>query len=170
MTDHDPAQRNPSGSAAQRFRLANILEVVAGAVLFLLMAVMVADVIGRYLFSAPIPGAFEVIEILMCTVIFAAIPVATAHGEHIIVDLLDPVLPRRLTAALKVVATLLIAAVFMTLVWLLWELGQRTARSGWVTDTLRIPLAPVAYFAALMSGIAALLALRPLWLRSKLRD
>jgi TRAP-type C4-dicarboxylate transport system permease small subunit len=124
----------------------------------------VADVIGRYLFNAPIPGAFEVIEILMGITIFAAIPVATVKGEHIVVDLLDPIVPASLTSALKRITAVLIGLVFATLTWLLWELGQRTAESGWVTDTLRIPLAPVGYFAALMTAVAALFALRRLWL------
>ncbi|SVA02719.1 uncharacterized protein METZ01_LOCUS55573, partial [marine metagenome] len=41
------------------------LGFLAASVLMLLMIITFFDVLGRYLFSAPLPGAFELTEIMM---------------------------------------------------------------------------------------------------------
>src|SRR3546814_8744945 len=50
------------------------------------------DVVGRYVFNSPLPGALELTEIMMASLIFTILPVVSARSDHITVDLL--VLPR----------------------------------------------------------------------------
>ncbi|SVB94388.1 uncharacterized protein METZ01_LOCUS247242, partial [marine metagenome] len=45
--------------------LDKVLGFLAALVLMLLMIITFIDVLGRYLFSAPLPGAFELTEIMM---------------------------------------------------------------------------------------------------------
>ena len=61
--------------------------------LFCLMAITCADVIGRYFFGTPVYGAFEMTEMLLAALIFVGLPLVTLRNEHITVDLLDPVAP-----------------------------------------------------------------------------
>lgn len=52
--------------------------------------ITVIDVIGRYFFSAPLNGAFELTEVLVAALVFAALPLTTERREHVEVDLLQP--------------------------------------------------------------------------------
>lgn len=47
------------------------------------------DVVGRYVFSYPIPGTFESVGLLMGIVTFTALPLVTRARNHITVDLFD---------------------------------------------------------------------------------
>ena len=51
-----------------------------------------ADVIGRYIFNWPLRGAFEITELLLLTLIFAGLPLASRADEHVTLDFIDMVL------------------------------------------------------------------------------
>ena len=53
--------------------LDRVLGAAAALVLFCLMSLTTVDVIGRYFFNRPLRGAFEITELLLLTLIFAAI-------------------------------------------------------------------------------------------------
>ena len=74
-------------------RLEAALGLVAAVALFAMMALTFADVIGRKLLGASIPGSLELTELLMLAVIFVALPLTSLHGEHVVFDLLESVLP-----------------------------------------------------------------------------
>ena len=57
-----------------------LLELLASVVLFLLMLITCIDVVGRYLFASPLPGATELTEVGLAIMVFAAIPVITWCG------------------------------------------------------------------------------------------
>ena len=65
------------------------LKLIVAVVLFSMAAVTFVDVIGRYVFSAPVPGTFETVGLLMGIVTFAALPLVTRAQNHITVDLFD---------------------------------------------------------------------------------
>ncbi len=73
--------------------VAPALGYFAALVLFGLMALTCADVVGRYFLGMPISGAFEMTEMLLASLIFAGLPLVTLRNDHITVDLLDPVVP-----------------------------------------------------------------------------
>ena len=68
------------------------LMAVIAVVMFSMMAVTFIDVTGRYVFSAPIPGGFELIQFLMPLAMFGALPVITRSDEHIVISVLEGVL------------------------------------------------------------------------------
>ncbi len=124
-----------------------------------LTGVTVVDVIGRYWFDTPLSGAFEITQMMLCGLIFAALPLTTRAGEHIEVDLLYQSLPRSLQAAARVFATLVSAAVLGVLAWRLLIQATKLGADGAVTNALSLPLAPVAWFAAALAAVSAVLAL-----------
>lgn len=63
--------------------LQNTLGVGAALLLFSLILVTCVDVIGRYFFSAPLRGAFEITELLLAALVFTALPLTTERREHI---------------------------------------------------------------------------------------
>ena len=54
-----------------------VLGHFAALVLFCLMVLTCIDVVGRYFFSMPVTGGFEMTEILLASLIFAGLPLVT---------------------------------------------------------------------------------------------
>lgn len=124
-----------------------------------LTGVTVVDVVGRYWFDTPLSGAFEITQMMLCALIFAALPLTTRASEHIEVDLLYGYLPRPIQKVATVLATLLSATVLGVVAWRLLAQALRLGEDGAVTNALSLPLAPVAWFAALLAAVSAVLAL-----------
>jgi TRAP-type C4-dicarboxylate transport system permease small subunit len=142
--------------AASASRFANIvLGAVAAAILFGMMAVTAIDVFGRYLFNSPLQGGYELTQLLMASLIFAALPSVTRRGEHITVGLFE----NTFTGWLRVFRDGIIAAVIMIcsayLAWRLYVLAGRFSAFGDTTATSRIPIAPFAYAGAAALALCA---------------
>ena len=120
------------------------------------MAVVTAlDVIGRYLLNAPLPGSYELVGLLLAITVFAALPLATLGREHVVVDVLDHLLPPRLVALQRAVTEAAAGAILAVLAWQLWLRGERLALEHATTNLLAIPLAPVAFLMAAFTALAA---------------
>lgn len=127
--------------------LEKTLGLVCAALLVAMMSLTAVDVIARYLLNAPIKGAFELTEILLACLVFAAMPITTGAREHIEVELFDPksVPMRRMLAA---IATLSGIVVFAVIGFEIFEYAGRMAKYGQTTNSLKIPLAYIGYVAA----------------------
>ncbi|SNC67568.1 TRAP-type C4-dicarboxylate transport system, small permease component [Marinobacter sp. es.048] len=131
------------------------LEVVAASVLFLLMLTTCLDVAGRYLFNNPIPGATELTRLGLALMVFAAMPVITYRGGHIVVDLLDKVLGQAVLKALGLISALIISSSMYFLAVRIFELGERSIRRGVVTEFLGLPSGYITEYIAIMSWLTA---------------
>lgn len=128
---------------ARRFEAA--LGFVVGAVLFVMMLLTFADVMGRYLFNYPVPGSFEITEILMAMLIFAGLPLVSRREEHVTVDLVDHVVRPRARRALRLVVELASGLLLLGLAYLMWRKAQKIAAYGDTTTVLQIHYAPFVY-------------------------
>lgn len=135
--------------------VAGLLEGLAALLLIALMSVTVVDVVGRYAFDAPLPGAFELTELLLGALVFAALPLVGRAGGHVEVDLLAGLLPARLSIALLWIAAAVSAAVLAFFAWRLHALGLQQAQDGARSISLHIPFAPLALFGAASCLLAA---------------
>lgn len=135
-----------------------ILLAVAGLLLLAMMGLTVADVVGRYLFSAPVNGAFEATQIMLALTIFAGLPLVTARGEHVTVRLAIEPLPVAAQRAFDRLADLVSALLLAGAAYLLYRRGVVLGRFGDATMILGVPLSPVAYVLAALSAIASLAA------------
>ncbi len=138
--------------------LQNSLGVGAALLLFSLILVTCVDVVGRYFFSSPLRGAFEITEILLAALVFAALPLTTERQEHIEVDLLNVVLSDRVKKYLTAFAGLFSAALLATLSWRLASHALHAAADGATTNALAIPLAPFGFLASFSCLVSALIA------------
>lgn len=66
-----------------------LLEAISVIFLFSLMLLTCLDVGGRYLFNNAIDGSIELTQIGLAILVFAALPIITWRGGHIVVDLID---------------------------------------------------------------------------------
>lgn len=135
--------------------LAFFLEAVSALVLFGLMALTCVDVVGRYLFNSPLHGGTELTEIGLAVMIFAAMPVVTWRGGHIVVDLLDRFLGGRIVKALSLFAALVMSTCLYFLAVRIFELGSRSIRRGVVTEFLAMPTGYIVQYIAIMSWATA---------------
>ena len=132
---------------AQFERLTRWLHHVSGALLVGLTVLTVGNILGRWLFDAPLPGAVELTEIGMVAIVFMGLAYAQVRGDHIRVDLLYERLGRRGRRVLDLLATLVSFATVAVMTWRLWAYAGQLAASGRTTSVLRIPLSWVAWVA-----------------------
>jgi TRAP-type C4-dicarboxylate transport system permease small subunit len=141
-----------------------VLGVVAAAVLFALMALTCVDVIGRYFFSAPIYGGFEITEMLLAVLIFSGLPLVTLRNDHVTVDVLDPVTPEWLFRIQHVAACLVGFVATGYLAWRLWLRAAGLYTAGETTAQLKFKLGYLAYAMSILMACTAvallILALR----------
>lgn len=84
-----PSQGGGPLGAVDRFvaRIEDTFNIIAAIVIFLMMFFMVAEVIGRKVFNAPIPGAIDWIEVSMAAFAFLGAAYCQRLGGHIRMDL-----------------------------------------------------------------------------------
>ncbi|MGZ5158802.1 MAG: TRAP transporter small permease [Caldimonas sp.] len=137
--------------------LQRLLGVTSAGVLFLMMFITAVDVAGRYLFNKPLPGGFELTELLLAALIYCGLPLVSARREHIVIDTFDAWFSARLRRALDIAAELICASTLAGVGYLLFRRAIRVAEYGDTTNVLKLPLAPVAYLMGTMIVIAALI-------------
>jgi TRAP-type C4-dicarboxylate transport system permease small subunit len=143
-----------------------VLGGVAAALLFVMMSVTFVDVTGRYVFNSPLPGGYELTQLLMLSLVFAGLPTVTRRGDHITVGLFDNAFRGWVRALRDTTIWLVVAIAAAYLAWRLYLLGGRFSLFGDTTATLRIPLAPIAYAGAgamLLAALSAFIRLAEAW-------
>jgi TRAP-type C4-dicarboxylate transport system permease small subunit len=129
------------------------LGTIAAALMFCLMLLTCIDVVGRYFFNKPVTGGFELTEVLLASLIFAGLPLVTLRGDHITVDLFDPVTPDWLFRIQHALATLIGAVCTGYLAWCLWLRAEGLARAGETTSQLQLKVAWLAYAMAILMAL-----------------
>jgi TRAP-type C4-dicarboxylate transport system permease small subunit len=136
-------------------RLTGWVALCGGGLALAVAAVVVASVTGRWLFSQPINGDFEMVRMATALAVFAFLPFAQARGAHLVVDSLTARLPTRVTAALDAIWAALYGVVMAACAFGL-AVGARDAlRSGETTMQLQWPVWPAIAVAALLCGLLA---------------
>ena len=129
---------------------------LAATVLFLLMSMTFADVVLRSVANNPIESATELTRFFMAIMVFSALPMVSWKGNHIVVDLMDPLFSRRM-ARLRDIAVDLICGVL--LLWpakRVWDLAERARDFGDVTEYLGFPQYIIGWFIAFFAFATAL--------------
>ena len=136
-----------------------MLGTAAAILLFCLMALTTADVVGRYILNWPIRGAFEITELLLLTLIFAGLPLASRADEHVTLDFIDMALGNSGRLLLRRFVDLVCGLLFLGLAYRVWIKADKIAGYGDTTEVLRVPVGPFVYFMAIMVGITGIVHL-----------
>lgn len=125
------------------------------ATFLLAMAVITAiDVVGRYFFSTPLPGGYEIVQYLMALSVFAALPLVTRAEGHLAIGLLTDRLPGR---ARRFHRLLMLCITTLVLAFLAWRMGvqaSQLSRGSVLSGSLGAPLAPVAWAMTVLAWLA----------------
>ena len=121
-----------------RVAAARVCGWLAAASLAAMMLVTVADVVLRAAINRPIRGTLEIVELLLACSFFLALPATFLRDEHIVVDMIDGMAPRRVPL-LKRIAALLGAVLMAVMAWQGWISAKDTLAFHDVTADLAIP-------------------------------
>ena len=161
MTDETVYQEDEDATMLTEWntapKLIKGLSLIVAILMFAMIMLIFVDVIGRYAFSKPIPGGFEMVEFVMASLIFSAIPLVSYYNSHITVGLFDGAFKGRVRRVQQ-------SFVLLFTVLMLGFMAERLfdqAQYMWATELyglqLDVPVAPIVLITAFMSGVACLL-------------
>jgi TRAP-type C4-dicarboxylate transport system permease small subunit len=133
------------------------LEWISSLLLFTMMVVTFIDVIGRYVFSAPIFGAAEMVQFLLAGTVFSAMGLVSARDGHIFVELLAPMIEARIPKIQRAVVSFFSIAGLLVIGFQLMRIGVEALQTDKTTIVLEWPIALVALPCAFFCALAALL-------------
>jgi TRAP-type C4-dicarboxylate transport system permease small subunit len=113
-----------------------------------LMLLTTADVIGRAVWSRPVPGAVELSSYILDVFILMGVAYTQQVKGHVQVAMLTARLPASARRFLEMLTTLLSLFIMALLAWQGWVVGMEETA---VSDMLRIPQRPFK----LLVGISA---------------
>lgn len=136
-------------------RISDALAIVAGLVLFALMAMTFVDVTMRSIFNAPIEAASELTRIFLAVIVFSVLPVVSARGQHISVDLLDPLFGAWASRFRDGFISLFCGVALYWPAERVMALAERARSYGDMTEFLNIPDFYTAWMIAIFTGLTA---------------
>lgn len=128
----------------------------AVVILAAMMFLTAADVILRYVFNRPVPGAFELQRFMMVILVAAAISYTAYIKGHINVDIVFGHLPKRFQESLNVFHYFLGSCVFAVVCWRTILEGLALQARGFTSSTLLIPVFPFYFIIAFCSALLCL--------------
>lgn len=160
MPGAEPAARGP---VAFLRRVIELWALVGGLVLLGVALMSTWSATSGVVFGKPLPGDFELVEMLVAVAVFMFLPYCQQTGANVTADLFTAGAGPRTVAALGLLAALVAVAFSVLLLWRMYE-GLLDYRQYVETTTiLRIPVW-YAYIPALASlallALAALISVR----------
>ncbi|HRP96620.1 MAG TPA: TRAP transporter small permease [Rhodocyclaceae bacterium] len=160
----DEVRRLRYGPFGRRLHALSKMFALAGGVLFIaLIAMSLVSIVGRKLFSLPVPGDFEVLQMGAAVATASFFAYCQMTDSHLRVDFFTTWMPPRVRAALDGLAALMMAAVAVLLAWRTaaaalsshasGEVSLMLGWPGWIAIALIVP--SLVLFALTSSYIAA---------------
>ena len=126
---------------------------IAGGILLIgIVAMTGISVLGRYLFNAPIPGDYEITELVCAVAVFMFFPYCYMRKANIVVEFFTERMRKRFKTALETVHSFLFALVAILITWRLFIGGIHKLEDGETTLFLGIPIW-LGYFSALSGSV-----------------
>ena len=137
-------------------KLRHISLVAVAIAVFAMAALTFVDVIGRYFFNSPIPGAFEIVGLILGFAMIGAFPLVTFQERHITVDLFDNFIRGRFRRIRRVCVQLGTAAMAAFIAERLYAAALDEWGSDFVTENLGISRVPLLLVMAAVCGFTAI--------------
>ena len=127
-----------------------ICGLAATVFLAAMMLLTVADVVLRAAFNSPIRGVYELVELLLAYTFFIALPAVFLRDDHILVNVIDDLVPRWIPA-LKRMAAVMAVVVLAVMAWQ----GLIAARDSFAFHdvTADLGLSRIFHWIAVLAGI-----------------
>ena len=133
----------------------NVLTALVSVVMFSMMMLTTADVLGRTL-GKPIKGSFEIVTFMLAILIFCALPLISWDEKHIKVNLFDHWIPAPILRALNMLWAIIMTIVMAVITWRMWVQANLMWQGQHVTGFLEWPIAPIVYVMCVLSGVTTI--------------
>jgi TRAP-type C4-dicarboxylate transport system permease small subunit len=134
---------------AIRLLLRDIPSAAIGGIILLAIAINFANIIGRYVFLAPLPWAEEVLVFLVIWGVCVGGSAVTYDNRHLDMDLFVGLFPPTMRAVLEILKLVTLVGFCAFTVVNAWTIVALMARNGQVSITAGIPMTiPYAAFVA----------------------
>lgn len=163
----DPGQQTTAGSGFYgRYvsvlrSVVSALGAIAGVAVVAMIVVTCVDVVGRR-FGHPLPGAYDIVEILGAITIAGGLPYTTACKGHVAIEFFF----QRLSRTGKILVDTLMRSVtismFAFLTWRFIRYGLEIKASGQGTSTMGWPIFWLPWWFSLCCGVMVLVTLHHL--------
>ncbi len=139
-------------------------QIIGGTILIVMMVLVSADVLGRYIFNAPLQGTNELVEFLMVGLFYFTVSHAQALRTHIRVEFLLVYLSPRLRTKLDIFCHSLGLLVFALIAWQSWRAALQAWKLGETTFGLILfPLFPSKILVPIGSFLFCLRLAKDIW-------
>ncbi len=163
MTDHTDPEARPSLLGRALYVVSTVLASFGGLVLLALLILTCASILGRALFSEPINGDFELVEIGCAIAIFAFLPYCQITRGNVIVDFFTANASMRVKASLDLAGNALFTLIAGLITWRAVLGGLDLKRYGETSMILAIP-SWWGYVAAVpCAGVLTIVCLYTTW-------
>ena len=166
MGEADDQRMKPGSLGRALHGLSAGLAVLGGGVLVALIVMTCVSILGRALFSAPIPGDFELVEIGCAVAVFAFLPYCQIPRGNVVVDFFTARVSTRRRAVLDLVGNALLTLIAGLLTWRALLGGLDLHRYRETTMVLGVPLwwgfLPAVLCLAVLTLVSAYTVLRSL--------
>ena len=123
-----------------RLLLRDIPRVAIGIILLLCIGINAANIIGRYVFLAPLAWAEEVLSFLIIWGVCLGASAVTYDRRHLAMDVFVPLYPLWMRRALEGLILVTIVGFSAFTAMQAWKIVQIMARNGQVSITAEIPM------------------------------
>ena len=111
----------PTGQVGRvLFATAKVLAIFGGLLSCLMAAIVTVSVIGRYLFSWPIPGDYDIVGIICGCAIFAFLPYCQLRRGNVVADFFTQQASPRTKSALDAAGNVLFLVAAIMFTWRLY--------------------------------------------------
>ena len=152
------APEPPTGGATIK-RLTRTLALAGGALLLVAMLVTIVSVVGRYGFSQPVPGDYELVELICAIGVFLFFPYTHAVNGNISALFFTSRLPDRYQRVLDLIHDVIFTLVAAMLTWRLAVGLADKFSTGEASIMIRIPFWWAFSFAVLSMALLTIVCL-----------
>lgn len=122
--------------------LCRMIEIFAGLLLGSITVLIFVSVVGRYLFTYPVPDHYDLSRLLMGATLLWGYAALGVRGNHISLDILTRRLPDPAQRAVNILVAAVLAGFTALLAYKMFSRVSSAYRSGETTFDLQLPIWP----------------------------
>lgn len=145
------------------FKLEELLTLAGGVVILLLVFLAVTNVLGRWLFNAPISGYIDWVEQSMAFMAFLGIAYTQRLGGHIRMDIVVGMLKGRMLWVVELISTTMMFFLSLVLVYGSFLHFKRAYMIGDSSIDIDLPIWPAKLVVPVALSILSLRLLLQMW-------
>ena len=127
----------------------NVFKIMGMVMLFVLMILGTADVVGRYLFRSPITGTVESGRMMLMVIVVFGWAYTQATKSHVSVDFLVSRFPLRAQLVTDFITSILALGLFVLITWQAIVVGLANLQDGRHVPIIGVPVGIMDFIVSL---------------------